>query len=182
MGRRIAAAEALAQSRVLEALAPYSPTVVSTIWVGLDLPESDINMVCCFKCRSQFERRLIETLGGLKDFTLSSSKEALIARATLGAFPLEIYGSNVAISEQVAFRHYQVMQRLTFLSSADFSNRVRAYKTEGLKTEPAIAAVLNLQGEPFAAVMALECASEAKLVSILRNAGCLRLATEAVAD
>ena len=74
------------------------------------------------------------------------------------------------------------MQRLTSLSSADFSNRVKAHKTEGLKTEPAIAAVLNLQGEPFAAVMALECASEAKLVSILRNAGCLRLATEAVAD
>jgi len=53
------------------------------------------------------------------------------------------------------------MRSLTFLSSADFSNPVKAAKTEEPKTEPAVVTVFNLQAETFAAVTALEDASEA---------------------
>ena len=69
------------------------------------------------------------------------------------------------------------MRRLSFLSSAYFSNWVKAAKTEGPKTEPAVVTVFNLQAETFAAIMALEDTSEAQLAGIL-NAGYLRSTTE----
>ena len=61
------------------------------------------------------------------------------------------------------------MRRLRFLSSANFSSWVQAAKTEGPKSEPAVFTVFNLQAETFAAVMALEDASEAQLAGILRT-------------
>ena len=80
-----------------------------------------------------------------------------------------MHGSSVSISEQAAFCLDQVMRRLTFLLSADFSSWVQAAKTEGPKTEPAVVTVFNLQAETFAAVMELEDASGAQLAGTLKT-------------
>ena len=61
------------------------------------------------------------------------------------------------------------MRRLSLLSSAYFSNWVKATKIEGPKSEPAVVMGFNLRAETFAADMALQDASKAQLAGILKT-------------
>ena len=67
------------------------------------------------------------------------------------------------MKEQMGFRHFQVMQRLVAIASSDFAQQVRNLKNQGLKTEPAIARLMKLQGDPYQAVADLELLTDKEL-------------------
>ena len=171
MNRLDAAQSALRESGVLEQLAAFSPTIVSTIWVGLDIPGSDIDIVCCYPNQDEFIHAATAACREHASFKLESHDRYVVARCRIGDFPLEIYASAEAIAEQAAWRHFLVMQRLVRLAAPSFVNAVRELKLSGDKTEPAIAKVLALHGEPFAAVMALESVTDTELLQLLQRAG-----------
>ena len=56
----------------------------------------------------------------------------------------------------MGFRHYQVMKRLSQIGGTNFQNAVKAIKRTGIKTEPAIASILQLKGNPYESVLLLE--------------------------
>ena len=60
------------------------------------------------------------------------------------------------VEEQNAYRHLNVMSRLSVLGGKEFKYTVRELKQEGLKTEPALAKLLGLRGDPYQAILELE--------------------------
>jgi hypothetical protein len=93
----------------------------------------------------------------------------VVAQFETDAFPVEVFGTARPVERQVAWRHLSVMKRLVE-AEPRLRERVRALKREGMGTEPAIAHLLGLEGDPYEAVLALEETPEEALVRVCEAA------------
>ena len=64
-------------------------------------------------------------------------------------------------------RHYQIMKRLSDIGGVRFRENVRKLKRRGVKTEPAIASLLQLAGDPYDSVLQIENWSDQKIMQKL---------------
>jgi hypothetical protein len=62
---------------------------------------------------------------------------------------LEIFAQNVPTQEQNAFRHMLAEARLLNIFGEELRTEVRLLKARGIKTEPAFAKVLGIDGDPY---------------------------------
>lgn len=164
MDNKIAYAEkAIEESGVLHQLQAYSPEVVSTIFVGLDTKASDIDIVCSYQEQKAFVEDLDSACSARESYSLRLYEDHAVAQFHYNGFLFEIYASKTPVQKQAAYRHYMVMQRLVKVGGERFRIRIRQLKENGFKTEPAIYHFMKLSGEPFAAVLELECWNEKEL-------------------
>jgi hypothetical protein len=82
---------------------------------------------------------------------------------------VEIYGSTTPPQQTNGFRHMIIEARLLDILGAQFAEKVRALKTQGIKTEPAFAWLLGLAGDPYEAVRNLEVYSDQQLAELFGN-------------
>jgi len=177
--RQTAAELAISDSGVLAGLCRFDATVVSTILVGLDTGSSDIDIVCSFQSIDDFVSAANSQCEHFSQFSLNRKQDVVIVRFVFAGFPFEIYACPLPVSEQAAYRHFRIMQRLVALGGELFQEKVVALKNSGLKTEPAIASTLGLTGDssadlstnlptdPYAAVLELEGLSDEQLRELL---------------
>ncbi len=158
----------LQESKLLENLAEFQPEVVSTLFAGLDTEASDVDIVCYYQSADDFSTAVRDACGEFPDFTLQSRIASVLGRFTSAGIPFEIYGCTTPVTQQSAYRHYKVMLRLVDIGGEAFQKAVRHLKVSGLKTEPAIAKLLKLEGDPYVAVLDLEHRSDAELEQALR--------------
>jgi len=163
------ARRAIHSSNIMNLLVEFKPTEVSTISVGLDTSESDIDIICCYRSQPEFYRVLKAAL------SVFSSKELILALDyTLGrfkylAFEFEIFGSNQPIHDQRAYKHHGVMKRLVGIGGIEFQTAIRELKQSGLKTEPAIACYLGLIGDPYESVLELAHVDDHSLLDLVSS-------------
>lgn len=154
---RIARANlAILESEILAVLTDFSPTVVSTIHAGLDIESSDIDIVCTYQSLFDLKEKFEKTYQHKPGFFLEVREDRLIGRFVQGGFGIEVWASETPVNQQWAFRHHQVMKRLSTLGGPVFREAVRSLKKRGEKTQPAIASLLCLQGDPYEAILELE--------------------------
>lgn len=165
------AQDAIQKSRILEHLKEFDPTVVSTIMVGFDLEDSDIDIICCYKDPSALTTLIQATYGELDQFFCDIRTDHVLGQFVFEGFLFEIYGSTLPVTEQRAYGHYQVMKRLSKIGGEPFQELMRATKRSGLKTEPAIASLFNLKGDPYEAVLLLNDSSGDELASLMKKVG-----------
>ncbi|BFM05044.1 DUF4269 domain-containing protein [Halioxenophilus aromaticivorans] len=163
------AEKAILQSRVKEVFEAYSPNIVSTIFVEFDTDQSDIDVVCEYQQQNAFASLISSSFQNHDSYSLSVYAECVIGQFKVSGFLFEIYGAPIPVTQQLAFRHYQVMQRLARLGGESFKQQIRKLKRSGLKTEPAISEVLALEGDPYNAVLELESWSNAQLEIHIQN-------------
>ncbi len=96
-------------------------------------------------------------------------KQQNIYRIIIEDFEFEIYASPLPVEKQNAYRHLSIMKRLIDIGGKNFCDKIRHLKINGLKTEPAIAKLLNLDGNPYNAVLSLEYKKEEELEKLMRN-------------
>ncbi len=156
-------------NQILESLRDFDPAVVSTICVGLDIEGSDVDIICQTGDFSLFKKTLNDSFSNNKGFRcgLAQNKQAVVCSFQLGGLEIEIYGSAQPVEEQNAYRHLTVMSRLVSIGGEEFRARLRELKSAGLKTEPSIAKLLKLHGDPYEAVLGLESKTEAKLKGLI---------------
>jgi len=169
MSKVAKADKAISESRVIELLEGYSPKVVSTIFVGFDTQESDIDIVCEYREQPVFASVFESAFSGRESYALTLRDEYIVGRFESSGFLFEIYASRTPVMRQNAFRHYEVMRRLAEVGDAEICAKVRHLKEKGFKTEPAICQVLGLVGDPYEAVLKLENWSEEKLREYVAN-------------
>ena len=157
--------------KLLKTLLDYDPVVVSTICVGLDTPASDVDIICCVPDISLFVARLRSKFETMQKFTLEHGDERVVCRFCLNPFQIEIFAQNIPVEQQAAYRHLKVMLRLVKLGGEGFVEQIRELKLSGLKTEPAIAHALSLEGDPFKQVLGLEQRGDAELLDLIEVAG-----------
>ena len=165
---------ALALIDLPDGLSAYDARLVGTWPIGLALADSDLDIVCQARDLDAFARLLWARFSHWPDFALrqwTGGDRALIASFTAHGWPVEIFASSVPVDEQAGWVHFHVERRLLDLGGAALRQAIMALRNQGLKTEPAVAAALNLTGNPYAALIDLAEQDDAHLIALLAAVG-----------
>ncbi|WP_289063900.1 DUF4269 domain-containing protein [uncultured Zobellia sp.] len=141
-------------------LKKYNPILTGTIPIGIDLPESDLDIICECKNHVEFTAYVTEQFSQEKCFkTYSTSQngiESTIAEFKTEHFLFEIFGQNKATEKQNAYRHMLIENKILLEKGADFRQKIKELKSKGIKTEPAFAQLLGIKGNPYLELLKFE--------------------------
>ena len=142
---------------IMEALVEYHPLLAGTIPLGIDLPESDLDVICECYDHPRFAESLQEAFGSYPDFEWYTctirSRTNTIARFQGQHFQIELFGQGTPSHQQYAYQHMLVEYRILAQQGPEFAQQVIALKATGMKTEPAFAQLLGLEGDPYEALL-----------------------------
>ncbi|WP_333573632.1 DUF4269 domain-containing protein [Sphingomonas sp.] len=165
--------EAIARSGVLGRLAAFDPHVAGTPPLGLDLPASDIDILCHAPDPLRFAEAVWHAFADQPDFAIwqwQGSDRPMVARFRCVGWIFELFGQARPVAEQLGWRHFRIEQRLLALGGPAFAEAIMALRRAGAKTEPAFAQLLGLDGDPYAALLLLEPLDDAGLAARLNRA------------
>ena len=156
--------------QVLERLAGWTPMVIGTPPLGIDVAESDIDIACHARDLDAFAAHLASEFGRLPAFEITRLEvrgvPSLTCGFTFAGWQVEIFGQDVPVAAQYGVRHFAIERRLLALLGPGFRARVLALKQAGLKTEPAFARLLGLDGDPYEALLAVETWPDARVLAL----------------
>lgn len=161
---------ALSSLRVFEILAPYAPVLVGTFPLGIEVEGSDLDIVCQADDLLGLRSLLEKEFGRLSDFSvkISGGNDVLTCNFMVEGFPVEVYASAQNPLQGNGYRHMRIEFRLLDLLGDAFKEEIITLKRAGVKTEPAFARVLGLEGDPYRAVLALEDWTDDRLKSLYK--------------
>jgi Domain of unknown function (DUF4269) len=163
---------------VLEKLARFDPVLAGTVPLGVDLPDSDLDIICEVHDASDFASCLMDHFVTRDQFRLSRAvvhnEPTTIATFVLDGFPIEVFGQAIPVDHQAAVVHLEVEHRLLVLAGESLRSTVRALKQAGLKTEPAFARALVLTGDPYEQLYTLCAWTDDQLLDVLEAAKVIR--------
>jgi hypothetical protein len=166
-----AAYHALEALQIFPLLRAFDPVLAGTIPLDIDIPGSDLDIVCYAKDVNTFAQCLHDTFGHCAGFVLRRETfdglPTVIGSFTFQGFPIEIFGQPCPVARQAAFRHLVVEGRLLRYGGKGIQQKIRQLKSQGLKTEPAFAVAFGLAGNPYHALLRLEELSEEQLKTVL---------------
>ncbi|SFH29238.1 DUF4269 domain-containing protein [Pontibacter chinhatensis] len=158
--RQRAAYEVLLKYEVMQKLAPFDPLLAGTIPIGIDVAQSDLDIICCWKSKTDFRQALLLHFSACPGFVLRErairGQESIVASFWLDDFEVEVFGQSTPSREQHAYRHMLVEYKLLQKYDEPLRQQVVHLKKQGVKTEPAFARLLNLPGDPYEALLRLE--------------------------
>ncbi|WP_159997640.1 DUF4269 domain-containing protein [Roseomonas sp. 18066] len=166
--------EALRRGSLLSRLAAFDPHVAGTPPLGLDLPGSDIDVLCFAPDAIAFAAAVWDAFSEAPGFRMRQWRRGdrpVVAEFTLEGWPVEVFGQARPVAEQHGWRHFRVESRLLAMGGPPFRAAVKRHREAGRKTEPAFALVLGLAGDPHQALLELEARPDEVLRTALRFAG-----------
>ena len=150
----------LTQHKLFEKLAPYQPLLAGTIPLGIDIAQSDLDIVCCWTDKDVFLKSVSEHFCAYPSFTIRekiiNGVPSVIAVFEVDGFMVEIFGQPLPSQKQAAYRHMLIEHKLLLQHGEAFKQQVIQLKLQGYKTEPAFAQLLGLEGDPYEALLLLE--------------------------
>ncbi len=166
--------EALERLALLPRLAAFDPHVAGTPPLGLDVPSSDIDVLCHAPDADRFAAAVWDAFGDQAGFAMqqwSHGERPIVASFRAHGWTIELFGHPRPVREQAGWRHFCVERRLLGLGGEPLRAAVIAHRQAGLKTEPAFAAALRTGGDPYDTLLALEQRSDSDLANLLARAG-----------
>lgn len=143
----------LKKYRLLETLRDYDPILVGTVPIGVNIKGSDLDIISEVKDFNDFERQMEEQFNKYFEFSLTrrvvNSVERIKVNFVIEGWPIEIFGQDKPTHEQNGFRHMVIEDRMIRMYGEKFKDQIIQLKIEGLKTEPAFAKILKLEGDPY---------------------------------
>ena len=166
--RRAQAARALEQLGIFSVLSAYHPVLAGTIPLGVDLPESDLDLLCQAGDLDVFIRDVEAAYGRLPEFQanrlLIRGRSTALIQFRAEGFAFELFAQDRPPELQEGYRHMVLEARLLELAGESGRDRVRRLRAAGWKTEPAFAHWLGLEGDdPYQALLGLENWTEQEL-------------------
>ncbi|UOE47867.1 DUF4269 domain-containing protein [Mucilaginibacter sp. SMC90] len=151
--RQKAAYAALNENKILDSLKSYQPLLVGTIPINIDIPGSDLDIICHYKDEGNFELTLRKHFSSFPGFQISHSiingLKTIICNFTIGTWPVEVFGQKLPTKQQNGYLHMIAEFRLLELYGETLRKKVIELKEQGFKTEPAFATVLGIDGNPY---------------------------------
>jgi hypothetical protein len=166
--------DALGECGVLDVLAPFHPRIGGTPPLGLDLPDSDIDVLCFAPDAHAFTDTVWHNFSNAPAFTakqLVRAPKPVVVSFEVAGWRIELYGEATPVEQQRGWRHFAVEQRLLALGGDNLLEAVLALRQQGMKTEPALATALRLRGDPYLALLDLGEHDDETLVSLLQARG-----------
>lgn len=161
--------------KIMDLLAPFHPVLAGTIPLGIDLPASDLDIICEVYDYGKFQRDVKLMFGRYEDFRCKSKTVngmmRTVANFTAGGFPFEIFGQSVPVTGQNAYKHMVVEHRILEMAGPAGPREIRKRRRQGMKTEPAFADWLGLPGDPYAALLELYDWEDRRLAEFVSRGG-----------
>ena len=155
--RQKAAYQLLIHYQIFKKLQDFDPILTGTIPINIDIAESDLDIICYWTNKVDFINQLIHAFAKELNFSLKevviNNEQTVIANFWLDNFEIEIFGQNIPSLLQNAYKHmvieYQILQK----KGEHFRQQVIDLKRKGLKTEPAFAKLLGLEGNAYISLL-----------------------------
>ena len=170
--RQRAAYQALDELRVIERLADYGPVLAGTLPLGIDVDGSDLDILCEVHDFTRFEADLNAGFGDCDGFRVTAPRPrmggaSMTASFEHGGFTIEPFGQPLPAVRQSAYRHMVVEARILALGGAALCGEIVTLKESGVKTEPAFAQCLGLDGDAYLALLNLEALDDGQLAALI---------------
>ena len=163
----------LEELELVAILHDYNPTFVGTLPLGIDVPGSDIDIICQVHEIAEFEKLVLKEFGHLMNFRIKKLRftrlPSVVCQFEYKSFPIEIFGQPCPVERQHAFRHMQIEARLLAIGGEKARLAIRELKRSGLKTEPAFARYFGLAGDPYRRLLEIEPLSDHELRRLIRG-------------
>ena len=143
----------ITRHRLMEKLAMFSPLLAGTFPLGIDIPGSDLDILCHFTDPDVFLESITTTFGNERNFSTRTNNGRIVANSYLEEFPIELFGQNIPTTEQSGYRHLIVEEKILLEQGPAFKAQIIELKQTGTKTEPAFAQLLGLSGDPYLALL-----------------------------
>jgi hypothetical protein len=150
----------LTNNQILSKLKKFDPILVGTIPINIDIENSDLDIVCSFSDKQEFQKSITEIFSNEKGFSIRENPyletPAIVANFFIASFEIEIFGQNIPTRQQFAYRHMLVEYKLLNKYGEKFRQQIVELKQQGFKTEPAFAKALNLPGDSYLELLKFE--------------------------
>lgn len=167
--RQAGAYRVLTDLNIMPLLKEYSPILTGTIPIGIDIPSSDLDIICEVSNFDNFKLLINKHWGGFPFFIEVLNKNTYIASFKYNGFEIEIFAQDIPSLQQNAYRHLVIEHRILNLADLRFKEEIIQLKLNGYKTEPAFGKLLNLQ-TPFEELLQIyECSDEELTAIIWQN-------------
>ena len=147
----------LLELQIFTSLQEYNPILTGTIPIEIDLPNSDVDIICECNDHLSFAKNLKEMFEKHTDFQIWTNTyggvKATVANFSYKKERIEIFGQNIPTDQQNSYQHLLIERKILEEKGLEFKNQVIEFKKSGLKTEPAFAKLLHLEGDPYAALL-----------------------------
>ncbi|RED54335.1 DUF4269 domain-containing protein [Aestuariispira insulae] len=165
----------LQETRLLDRLARFSPVLIGTPPLGIDIPGSDIDVACSSGSLSAFSDYVTDVFSSEAGFAIRTpghiDPPAVVATFIVRDWEIELFCQSLPTDRQMGVRHFRIEQRLLDLVPG-LRAEIRERKLSGQKTEPAFADRLRLAGDPYQSLLTLETMTDGALVELVeRSAG-----------
>lgn len=151
--KQIVAYKILTQNKVLETLSEFDPILAGTIPINIDIENSDLDIICCWKNKSEFVSKISSAFQNKTDFkiweTIINENESVVANFRIDDFEIEIFGQNIPSQSQNAYKHMIIEHEILKLKGESFRLEIIKLKQNGLKTEPAFGKLLGFKNDPY---------------------------------
>ena len=144
----------LSELELFEKLKAYYPILTGTIPIGIDLPDSDLDIICTLKDPLAFQLMLDKLFSAYENYTsYITDQNEVIGRFDHDGCTIEIYGHSTPSHQQNAYLHMLKEDEILRTFGQAFKTTILKLKAEGLKTEPAFAKALGLKGDPYKSLL-----------------------------
>lgn len=145
--------ETLSSLDVMFLLRRCKPLLAGTVPLDLDMPGSDLDIICSCPDLPALAAFLKKHFGRRPGFKMKKgifqSTPTLVAFFETDTFPIQIFTQPTAVQKQRAVRHLLIEKRLLQLVGMKLRLAVRHWKAQGVKTEPAFARYFGVTEDPY---------------------------------
>ncbi len=174
--RQVKSFKILKEINIFNILKEFNPILVGTIPIGIDIEKSDLDIVCQINLENKenFKDITIKHFSQLKKFKITDkflNDRIIIINFFIDNIEIEIYASNLISTETNGYRHMIIEDRILNYAGLKFKEMIIDLKRNGVKTEPAFAKLLNLNGNPYEELLNLEFLTDKEIIDKLRELG-----------
>jgi Domain of unknown function (DUF4269) len=145
--------EVIVSSGIMTSLHKHNPVLVGTLPLDIFIESSDFDILCHFTDIEEFFDDAASAMDSFPHFNIRRTElggvESIVANFDYDGFPFEIVAQRIPVIEQVAYRHMVNEWKILKEKGDAFRRGVMELKRKGLKTEPAFARLLGLEGDAY---------------------------------
>lgn len=134
-------------------LADFQPVLAGTFPLGIETPQSDLDILCFAQDLDRFDELVTNVYGDEDEFEVRRTEKnglsTVIGNFRVRNIPVELFAQPRPTEEQNAYRHLVAEARLLREGGEQALQAIRALKLEGMKTEPAFGEYFCLPGDPY---------------------------------
>lgn len=155
-------------------LAEFEPVLAGTFPLGIETPQSDLDILCYARDLDHFSTLVTGVYGDQDDFSVRHTEKSDLATVICNFrtqnIPIELFAQDRPTEEQNGYLHMVAEARLLREGGEEALMAIRELKLEGAKTEPAFGQYFCLDNDPYQTLLTLADVSAEEISEVVLQA------------